>query len=143
MTGVVAAYLAGTAGIPGSIAVVLGALAAAAAGLFNGLISIRLNVPSFMVTLATMQIASGVGQHITKGKILYSLPPVVEFLGGAYFGKHEPFRLPVVVLCGVAVLMVGQFTLTYTRFGRYVYMTGSNREAARLSAVTTKTVGTP
>jgi ribose transport system permease protein len=142
MTGVVAAYLAGTAGIPGSIAVVLGALAAAAAGLFNGLISTRLNVPSFMVTLATMQIASGLGQHITKGKILYSLPPAVEFLGGAYFGKHEPFRLPVVVLCGVAVLIVGQLTLTYTRFGRYVYMTGSNREAARLSGVNTKTVVT-
>jgi ribose transport system permease protein len=134
MTGVVAAYLAGTAGIPGSIAVVLGALAAAAAGLFNGLISTRLNVPSFMVTLATMQ--------ITKGKILYSLPPAVEFLGGAYFGKHEPFRLPVVVLCGVAVLVAGHLTLTYTRFGRYVYMTGSNREAARLSGVNTKTVVT-
>ena len=142
MTGVIAAYLAGTAGIPGTAAVVLGALVGAAAGLLNGLISTRLSLPSFMVTLATMQIAAGVGQHITKGKILYTLPPVVEYLGGAYLGTHEPFRLPVVVLCGVAALLAGHFVLSYTRFGRYVYMTGSNREAARLSGVNTKNVVT-
>ena len=89
-----------------------------------------------------MQIASGVGQHITKGKILYTLPPAVEYLGGAYLGKNEPFRVPVVVICGVVVLMLGHFILTYTRFGRYVYMTGSNREAARLSGVNTKNIVT-
>lgn len=138
MTGVVAAYLAGSVGLPGGAAVVLGAVVGAGAGLFNGLISARLRLPSFMVTLATMQIASGVGQHITKGRILYTLPPAVEYLGGAYLGKREPFRLPVVVLCGVAALLLGHFVLSYTRFGRYVYMTGSNREAARLSGVNTQ-----
>jgi ribose transport system permease protein len=137
MTGVVAAYLVGMVGIPGVAAVVLGAAVGAAAGLCNGLISTRLSLPSFMVTLATMQIASGLGQHITKGRILYTLPPAVEYLGGAYLGKHEPFRLPVVVVCGVAALLLGHFVLSYTRFGRYVYMIGSNREAARLSGVNT------
>jgi ribose transport system permease protein len=142
MTGVVAAYLVGMVGIPGVAAVVLGAAVGAAAGLCNGLISTRLSLPSFMVTLATMQIASGLGQHITKGRILYTLPPAVEYLGGAYLGKHEPFRLPVVVVCGVVALLLGHFVLSYTRFGRYVYMTGSNREAARLSGVNTKNVVT-
>jgi ribose transport system permease protein len=140
MTGVVAAYLAGNSGLPAAAAVALAAAVGAGAGLFNGLISTRLNLPSFMVTLATMQIASGVGQHITKGRILYSLPPVVEYLGGAYVGKSEPFRLPLVVLCGIAALLLGHFVLSYTRFGRYVYMTGSNREAARLSGVNTRNI---
>lgn len=140
MTGVVAAYLAGTSGVPSIVAVLLGAAFGAVAGLFNGVISTRLNLPSFMVTLATMQIASGLGQHITKGRILYTLPAAVEYLGGAYLGQHEPFRFPVVVLCGVATLVLGHFLLTYTRFGRYVYMTGSNREAARLSGVNTKNI---
>ena len=140
MTGVVAAYLAGNLGLPGSAAVVLAAAVGGGAGIFNGLISTRLSLPSFMVTLATMQIASGVGQHITKGKILYSLPQAVEYLGGAYLGKNEPFRLPVVVLCGIVALLLGHFILSYTRFGRYVYMTGSNREAARLSGVNTKNI---
>jgi ribose transport system permease protein len=140
MTGVVAACLAGTSGIPSIGAVLLGAAFGAFAGLFNGVISTRLSLPSFMVTLATMQIASGLGQHITKGRILYTLPAAVEYLGGAYLGQHEPFRFPVVVLCGVATLLMGHFVLTYTRFGRYVYMTGSNREAARLSGVNTKNI---
>ena len=68
MTGVVAAFVLGAAGVSGVAAVVIGALVGAGAGLFNGLITTRLGLPSFMVTLATMQIASGVGQHITKGK---------------------------------------------------------------------------
>ena len=142
MTGVVAAYLHGVVGIPGIAAVALAGLIGAAAGLFNGLIVSRLRVPSFMVTLAAMQIASGVGQHITKGKILYTLPPALEYLGGAYLGKNEPFRLPLVVICGVFLLLLGHFVLSYTRFGRYVYMTGSNREAARLSGVNTKNIVT-
>jgi ribose transport system permease protein len=142
MTGVVAAYLHGVVGMPGIAAVALAALVGAAAGLFNGLIVSRLRVPSFMVTLATMQIASGVGQHITQGKILYTLPSTVEYLGGAYIGRSEPFRLPVVVICGIVVLLLGHLVLTHTRFGRYVYMTGSNREAARLSGVNTKNIVT-
>jgi ribose transport system permease protein len=142
MSGVVAAYLYGVLGLPGIAAVALAAFVGAAAGFVNGLIVSRLRVPSFMVTLAAMQIASGVGQHITKGKILYTLPPAVEYLGGAYIGKSEPFRLPSVVICGVVVLLLGHFVLSYTRFGRYVYMTGSNREAARLSGVNTKNIVT-
>ncbi len=141
MTGVVAAYFHGV-GLSGVLSVSLGAAVGALAGFFNGIIVSRLRVPSFMVTLATMQIASGVGQHITRGKILYSLPHAVEFLGGGYLGSNEPFRFPVVVICGVVVLLMGHFVLTYTRFGRYVYMTGSHREAARLSGVNTKKVVT-
>jgi ribose transport system permease protein len=140
MTGVIAAFLFGTFGISGAVAMGIGGIVAAIAGLLNGLISTRLGLPSFMVTLATMQIASGLGQHITKGKIIYTLPPAVEYLGGAYLGKHEPFRFPVVIICGVVTLLIGHFVLTYTRFGRYVYMTGSNREAARLSGVDTKNI---
>ena len=142
MTGVVAAYFHGVMGLSGALSVLLAAAVGTVAGFFNGVIVSRLRVPSFMVTLATMQIASGVGQHITKGKILYSLPPAVEFLGGAYLGRNEPFRFPVIVICGVVVLLIGHFVLTYTRFGRYVYMTGSNREAARLSGVNIKKIVT-
>jgi ribose transport system permease protein len=140
MTGVIAAFLFGTFGISGAVAMGIGGIVAAVAGLLNGLVSTRLGLPSFMVTLATMQIASGLGQHITKGKIIYTLPPAVEYLGGAYLGKHEPFRFPVVIICGVVTLLIGHFVLTYTRFGRYVYMTGSNREAARLSGVDKKNI---
>jgi ribose transport system permease protein len=93
-----------------------------------------------MATLATMQIASGLGMYITKGSIVYTLAPILSYLGGEYLGQTDPWRLPIVILTGAAALLIGHFVLTYTKFGRYVYMTGSNREAARLSGINTKNI---
>jgi ribose transport system permease protein len=140
MTGVVAAVLFGEAGVPQLVAVLLGALAATGLGLLNGWSTTRIGLPSFMATLASMQIASGLGMYITKGSIIYTLAPLLSYLGGEYIGENDPWRLPVVILTGVAALAIGHFVLTYTKFGRYVYMTGSNREAARLSGINTKNI---
>ena len=38
------------------------------------------------------------------------------------------------------ILLVGHLVLTYTRFGRYVYMVGGNREAAEYSGVNVKLI---
>ena len=140
MTGVVAAVLYGDAEWPGWLAVLGGALAATSMGLLNGWSTTRIGLPSFMATLATMQIATGLGQYITKGEIVYTLAPVLQFLGGEYLGENDPWRIPVVILMGIAALAIGHFVLTYTKFGRYVYMTGSNREAARLSGINTPNI---
>ena len=140
MTGVVAAVLFGEVGLPGPLAVLCGALAAAGLGLLNGWSTTRVGLPSFMATLATMQIASGLGQYITKGQIIYTLAPMLQYLGGEYLGENDPWRLPVVILMGISALIIGHFVLTYTKFGRYVYMTGSNREAARLSGINTQNI---
>jgi ribose transport system permease protein len=141
MTGVVAAALFGQVGLPQFVAVFLGALAATGIGLLNGWSTTRIGLPSFMATLATMQIATGLGQYITKGTIIYTLAPILSYLGGEYIGQaEEPWRLPVVIVTGVIDLIIGHFVLTYTKFGRYVYMTGSNREAARLSGINTKNI---
>jgi ribose transport system permease protein len=140
MTGVISSTLFGVHGLPGMAAVVLAALAATGLGLLNGVTTTRVGLPSFVATLATMQIASGLAQYVTKGNIVYTLPPSLKYLGGAYIGDKDPWRLPVVILAGVAVLLIGHVILRYTKFGRYVYMTGSNREAARLSGINTKNI---
>lgn len=140
MTGVISAVLFGELGIPQVAAVFVGMLAATGIGLINGWATTRIGLPSFMATLATMQIASGLGMYITKGSILYTLPPLLAYLGGEYIGQTEPWRLPIVILTGITALVIGHIVLTYTKFGRYVYMTGSNREAARLSGINTKNV---
>jgi ribose transport system permease protein len=140
MTGVVAAALFGEVGLPSGPAILLGALAATGLGLLNGWGTTRIGLPSFMATLATQQIASGLGQYITKGEIIYTLAPALSYLGGEYIGTTDPLRVPVVIVCGATALILGHFVLTYTKFGRYVYMTGSNREAARLSGINTKNI---
>lgn len=140
MTGVVAAASFGAFGLPGGVAILFGALAATGLGLLNGWGTTKIGLPSFMATLATQQIASGLGLYITKGEIIYTLVPTLNYLGGEYIGTEDPWRLPVVIVCGTTALLIGHFVLTYTKFGRYVYMTGSNREAARLSGINTKRI---
>lgn len=154
MTGVVAAslfgkglrlsdtlYIGGGWEIGGGvIAVIVAAVFAVAIGLINNFATTRIGLPSFMATLAAQQIALGLAQYFTKGEIIYTLAPVLNYLGGEYVGSEDPWRLPVVIIVGAVVLFIGHFVLTYTRFGRYVYMTGSNREAARLSGINTKLI---
>ena len=140
MAGVISSMLFGTLGLPDAVAFGAGILAAALLGALNGVTTTRVGLPSFVATLATMQIASGLSQNFTRGNIIYSIPPMLKYLGGAYIGTKEPLRIPVVVLAGIVSLAIGHVVLRYTRFGRYIYMTGSNREAARLSGINTKNI---
>ena len=52
----------------------------------------------------------------------------------AGLGAIGPF--PTVVVVAALFLLVGHLVLTYTRFGRYVYMVGGNREAAEYAGST-------
>jgi ribose transport system permease protein len=140
MTGVVSSVLFGMAALPQVLAIGGALVAAALLGSINAVTTTRIGLPSFVATLASMQIASGFAQYITRGNILYGIPPSLKFLGGGYIGARDPFRFPVVVLAGASVLALAHAVLRYTRFGRLVYMTGSNREAARLSGIDTRRV---
>lgn len=154
MTGVVAAslfgkglrladtlYLGGGLEAAGGLAAILLALALAIGiGYLSSVTTTKVGLPSFMATLAAQLIALGLAQYFTKGEIIYTLPPLLSTLGGEYIGDTDPFRLPAIILVASAVLLIGHIVLTYTKFGRYVYMTGSNREAARLSGINTQRV---
>ena len=124
----------------GLFAVVIALAFAIAIGLVSAAATTRVGLPSFMATLAAQLIALGFAQYFTKGEIIYTLPPLLNSLGGEYIGTKDPFRLPAIIIVAAVVLLIGHFVLTYTKFGRYVYMTGSNREAARLSGVNTKVI---
>ena len=157
MTGVVSASLfgrglrladglfvgGGMEALGGVLAIAIALCFSIAIGFLSAVTTTVVGLPSFMATLAAQLIALGLAQYFTKGEIIYTLPPLLNELGGEYIGTTEPFRLPVVVVTAVVVLAIGHFVLTYTKFGRYVYMTGSNREAARLSGIdTNRVVGT-
>ena len=48
--------------------------------------------------------------------------------------------IPCLVIVAAVFLLAGHLVLTYTRFGRYVYMVGGNREAAEYAGVNVKLV---
>ena len=92
-----------------------------------------IGIPSFIMTLAIMQIANGVSALLVRGQIAYSYPDLITMLGsGSIFG----IRWTIIV--AILFLGIGHLVLTYTRFGRYIYMTGGNREAAEYSGVNVK-----
>lgn len=104
-------------------------------GLMNGLVTTRFALPSFMTTLAMMQVGTGISLYLSKGRPFFEVCPILVTLGSGYVGP-----VPVILIIGVVVLALAHFVLTYTRFGRYIYMTGGNREAAELSGINTKRI---
>jgi ribose transport system permease protein len=137
-TGVLAAWFwvgdtvsIGNWGIPVSI------LIAAAIGLLNGYLVAYVGIPSFMMTLAMLTIASGMAVFVSAGKPIFEIPPILKQIGSV---SSQVFGIPVIGIVALVVLVLGEIVLSYTKFGRYVYMTGANREAAEMSGVNTRQV---
>ena len=96
--------------------------------------------------LAMMFIAEGMSRFLTKSAT-FKIPDVLSRLGNEVFdlggrlglpaGLRDYLTIPYSAIVAAAVLLVGHVVLQHPRFGRYVYMTGGNREAARLAGVRT------
>ena len=112
-------------------------LVAALIGVLNGFFVAYVGIPSFMMTLAMLTIARGLSIWVSGGKPIFKVPDVLKAVGSV---SNQIFGVPVIGLVAIAVLVVGDVILTYTKFGRYVYMTGANREAAEMSGVDTRRV---
>jgi ribose transport system permease protein len=134
----------------GWIAIVLALLAALAFGLVTAFGMTIIGIPSFIMTLAMMQIANGVSALLVRGQIAYQYPDLVTALGsGIAFkiplgldaaGKAAFIPISWTIIVCMLFLLAGHLVLKYTRFGRYVYMVGGNREAAEYSGVNVKLV---
>jgi ribose transport system permease protein len=121
--------------LPGGIAIVLALAACFALGAVNAFGITRIGIPSFIMTLAMLQIGAGICAMLVRGQIAYAVPKLVTTLGSGSIGP-----LPWLVVVAALALLIGHLVLTYTRFGRYVYMVGGNREAAEFSGVNVRAI---
>ncbi|AWM01538.1 ABC transporter permease [Bradyrhizobium amphicarpaeae] len=121
--------------LPGVVAILLSILLCALLGLVNALGLTVIGIPSFIMTLAMMQIAAGVSALLVRGQIAYKVPSLITTLGSGSIGG-----VPWLVIVAALMLLGGHLVLTYTRFGRYVYMVGGNREAAEYSGLNVKLI---
>ncbi|MDB6122216.1 MAG: transporter permease [Pedosphaera sp.] len=104
-----------------------------AAGTFNGLISVCLGIPSFIVTLGMLEIARGLAYLTTNSQ--------TKYIGSAVEGLSEPISglaVSPAFLIALAVIVVGQIVLSRTVFGRYLVAIGTNENAVRLSGINPK-----
>jgi ribose transport system permease protein len=116
--------------LPGAAAIFIAMLGALAFGAVNAFGITRIGIPSFIMTLAMLEISAGVCAILVRGQIAYRVPSLIETLGSRSVGP-----VPWLVIVAAVVLAIGHFVLTYTRFGRYVYMVGGNREAAEYAGI--------
>lgn len=101
-----------------------------AIGLFHGFAIVRLGLPPFITTLASMTALRGVGLLLTGGTTIAGMPPAFgAFSRGAFLGIPNLFWMVILVAIPC------WFLLHRSRWGRYLYAVGSNAEAARLSGV--------
>ena len=105
-------------------------------GLVSGVLTVWAALPSFILTLAMMFIAEGSARYLTQSK-LFAVPEVLAVIGNGGLQWDGRVVVPYSAMLAGAVLLLGHVVLQHTRFGRYVYMTGGNREAARLAGVRT------
>lgn len=133
--GTLAAGLIVNNGIPVPAAVAIGCILGAGVGFFNGFVIARTGIPPFIVTLATMQISRGAAYVYTNGEPIRTTDPAFIAIGTGSLG---PVPLPVIYMLIIFVVLV--VLLNSTRFGRYVYALGGNRDAAVYSGINIKMV---
>lgn len=103
------------------------------AGTVNGVISVCLGIPSFIVTLGMFEIARGLA-YLTTGS-------QTKYIGAAVEGLSEPIRgigLSPAFMTAILIIVIAQILLSYTIFGRYLLAIGANEMAVRFSGINPK-----
>ena len=127
---VILAHLVRNMGVPLGLAIPVVLLLGVVLGFINGFLSTYGRIPSFIVTLATMNIYRGAAFLVTKALTIFSVSPDLEpIFYGKFLGIPMPFYY-VVILYGIAALF-----LRHTIPGRSLYAVGGNESAARLSGI--------
>ncbi|WLT05582.1 MULTISPECIES: ABC transporter permease [Gilliamella] len=132
LTGTLAA-LALLWGLPFYLAIVIALLLSIAVGFINGSLTALAGIPSFIVTVATMGIFRGIAYIITDGKPEMIMDDVFLELGNG-----DIFSIPNPIWVLLILLLVNHFILSKTTFGRKIYITGGNKEAAVYSGINVK-----
>jgi ribose transport system permease protein len=107
-----------------------------AVGLTNGLLTTKLRIPSFLVTLGMMGIVSGLARNLTNLRAV----PVTDHTFTSLFGSGNIGPIPGLLVWTAAVLGLAHLAYRKSSFGRKVLATGGNRVAARYSGINTDRV---
>ena len=102
-----------------------------------------MGLPPFIMTLATMYALRGIGLLITNGAtISITNDAFTGFSRASFLGfpwtDGTWFAIPMLFWMVIVVAVPAYILLSHSRWGRYLFAIGSNKEAARLSGVNVK-----
>jgi ribose transport system permease protein len=129
-------------GVDPFIAVVVTVLAGTACGAAMGATSALAQVPSFIVTLAGLVSFRGITYLLTDGVPVSGLPQGFAAIGSTMVPIFPGFAISSMGLIFIGLCIVAGLMLRLTVFGEYVFATGGNPEAARLSGLPTRFIVT-
>lgn len=123
--------------VAGPLGGVLAGLATGlAVGMFNGWLTTKVGIPSFLTTLAMMGIAKGVAMWISQTAAVPILSPGYSWV----FGGGSVGPIPVLMFWIALVAGIGHIALRRSGFGRRVLATGGGETAARYSGIDTASI---
>lgn len=117
-------------GLPLPIACLVGLGAGLMCGVVNGVLVSYLSLPSFIVTLGMLEMARGLAYMTTNSQTVY--------IGASIQKISLPLPMigvSVALLVALSLVIVAQFILTRTVFGRFIIAIGTNEQAARMSGI--------
>lgn len=120
---------------PVFLSLVLGLLFACLIGFVTGLLITGFDLPPFIATLGMMSIARGAAYMVTEGQPIYTFPKEFLAITGRY-GGVPIFTIFIMVI----MFAVAAYVLKYTKYGRYIYAIGGNKNCAVLSGIHVKRV---
>ncbi|HKN68542.1 MAG TPA: ABC transporter permease [Gemmatimonadaceae bacterium] len=136
--GIVMTKLVAEQGLSVPVAIAAGLTVTTLLGVVNGLLVSAINLPPFIVTLGTLNIAFAVTQLYSQAQTVTELPASMTFLGGTFRLGGTAIVYGVVVM--LALYGFTWYVLRETASGRHVYAVGNNPEAARLTGIATQRV---
>lgn len=127
-----AAYL-GTIGAPGAVILLVPLALGTFYGFLNGLIVVKCDISSFIVTLAIGLMLSGISQVITGGGNLYLTYP--EWL--LYITRKSVFNIGILIFIWIALGILLHLFLTQVPVGRQMFAVGNSEKTAHLAGIKT------
>ena len=125
-----------THGIPMAAALVFSVVIGLLFGIFNGYLVAYWNIPPFIVSMASMNIAKGIAAVFTKTQSV-SWPQSSD-PNGWYRNIVKMGNVPTGLIIFLGAAVICGIILNKTKAGRYILCLGSNKEAVRLSGVNVK-----
>lgn len=132
LSGVLAAGVLESTGNP-VFAIALALAVGVLCGAINGFFVSFCEIPPFISTLGMMTLLRGCVLVYTKGS-----PISIKSDAYKFFGKGAIAGIPVPVIILILLFLLAHYILTQTSYGRSIYAFGGNREAARLSGISTR-----
>ncbi|MBE6051395.1 MAG: ABC transporter permease [Clostridium sp.] len=130
-SGCVAVYLS-VQGLNPVICIGAALLVGAAWGLLNGFLITKFKLDSFILTLGTCYLIRGIILFLTNGIYIKGIPNWLYKISNVEVGTSLIHSNTVVF---IVIFIIFAYVMKNTRYGRYCYAIGSNKEASRLSGI--------